>query len=641
MINLFIRNFISIIIIIYCEGPGNTEKYLRGETDDFRILALFDMQTCIQNYYIYVNKTDKLYSKGDYYLSVLYESKEMSKRIIARIRDYNENYIFQNHSCPVTPFVYKDMNLTDVTDCILKNELNQVEMQSIIASPFVVLCDRTPRIRQCRTNTAIRVRICEFTYLEKSQSFCWSPNSPIMRNKCYSMNEYELDPILPDQFIRICSLNIKMTKALQELEDKFSSEQNSLIVEISEWISFLTSIISLVFMFLTLLAYFVFRKLRNIPGWNVINLTLALTIAQLSFLVGSYVKNIAVVCFVTALSIHYGYLVSFFWMNVIAFDLYRNFCQKRSHVLLQSLNIKDRIVKYALYAWISPFLIVAAALIVDLMIDETYTDAQFRPCYASYLNGCKFQDIIPMYAANNNSVSFNNSNNNNKKKQSNNEQPHPLNCNLKVKNIIDYFLPKACWIQNGRANLIFFGLPIGLIILVNAIFYVVTIFNIQKAKSSQKKMSGDEAMRRFSRFKLPSDGQAKFFIQMATILGFQWISGFIMTTILNQQIIIEYILVFIFILSNASTGIFIFFSFIFKANIKALLLQKFKRSSSNRVYNRNSKSITFANGNHLAMLTNELAFHKIDNNPIVSVSGNLSVDNTRFNENNFFFSNKA
>ena len=115
------------------------------------------------------------------------------------------------------------------------------------------------------------------------------------------------------------------------------------------------------------------------------------------------------------------------------------------------------------------------------------------------------------------------------------------------------------------ANLLFFGVPVGLIIAVNATFYFLTIYNIRKTKRLQKKST----MRRFSKFKLPADQDLKLYIRIAVIMGFTWISGLVLSAFPPHGIITE-ILSYLFILASGSIGLFIFFAFIFRPEVKYL-----------------------------------------------------------------------
>ncbi len=260
---------------------------------------------------------------------------------------------------------------------------------------------------------------------------------------------------------------------------------------------------SIVFLLVTLATYALFKELRNLPAWNVINLVISLCIAQISFLTGSMVDQYdPLVCFIVALLTHYGFLTSFFWMNVISFDLWRNFRRKSSHVLLVMINIEKRLRKYLLYGWLGPMLIV----LVSILFDIFYVNSRLRPCYAMYLEGCQNHKVRgPL------------------KNVLNATNECPMN-DLKNSNItFSKPLDRPCWLANGTANFAFFCIPVGVIIVLNGVFLVLTIYNIRQRKMRQNK--GD--MRRFSRVKIPGDDDVKFYIQMAFILGFTWVLGFL------------------------------------------------------------------------------------------------------------------
>lgn len=115
-------------------------------------------------------------------------------------------------------------------------------------------------------------------------------------------------------------------------------------------------------------------------------------------------------------------------------------------------------------------------------------------------------------------------------------------------------------------------------------------------KSNQKKSK----MRRFSRVKLPGDEDLKFYIQMAFILGFSWITGFIMTTFLKYYESIEIlnnIFIYLFILSNALIGVFIFFAFIFKRDVRMLYVKLYRQKTSKYFSRENSSTISSSQNN--------------------------------------------
>lgn len=278
---------------------------------------------------------------------------------------------------------YRQFNLTDVTEYVISNKTTA----SMKTYTFLATCDRAPKIRiLCVNFTTVRVRICEFDYVAKNRSFCWPTH-----NKCYSVDEYEFDSEEPDRYLRICKFDY-LGHVVMTTESRTNQKKSGLAEWYSEklpaWLCFILTLISTTLLIMCLVTYALFGELRNIPGWNIINLTMALTLAQISFMVSSFVDDIdRLMCFFNSLTTHYGYLASFFWMNVIAFDLFRNFRDKASHVLIHSLTLKDRLPKYAIYGWITPLVIVIVAVVVDLSLMNK--SSMYRPCYAGYLPGCQ------------------------------------------------------------------------------------------------------------------------------------------------------------------------------------------------------------------------------------------------------------
>jgi hypothetical protein len=224
-------------------------------------------------------------------------------------------------------------------------------------------------------------------------------------------------------------------------------------------------------------------------------------------------------------------------------------------------------------------LIVLIALIIDLSIKGT--NPRIRPCYAGYLSGCSVDQAAISRSSWANNPRLNQTKSFMSMATSGNQTYKTC---YNIGHIYDnvLILRGTCWLQNGFSNLIFFGLPIGIIIIVNAIFYVLTIMNVHGSKNKQKKNNAQ--LRRFSKVKLPVDQEFKFYIQMGVIMGFTWIIGFflIMFTKFRSEEsdcirlydIIYLTFTCIFILLNSSTGVFIFFAFIFRKKVKFMYLRK-------------------------------------------------------------------
>lgn len=208
--------------------------------------------------------------------------------------------------------------LKDVTDIVLENN------QNIKSEILLDVCNHPPKIAEpCLHHETVRVRHCELSE-NLNRSYC----SKII-NECYSTNQYEEDDLEPLKYIRICKYEINENQNIVNNLDRFwnlsarTTSSEVFLSEASGWLSTIAIGLSIIFMIATLITYALFKELRNIPGWNIINLTLALLLAQMFFFMGSFIKQTPVVCFAVAIITHYGFLASFCWMNVIALDLYR------------------------------------------------------------------------------------------------------------------------------------------------------------------------------------------------------------------------------------------------------------------------------------------------------------------------------
>lgn len=126
---------------------------------------------------------------------------------------------------------------------------------------------------------------------------------------------------------------------------------------------------------------------NTLPAKILNSLSISLIIAQIFFLCGidPLIDVSESICKTVAILIHFFFLSSFFWMNVMSIDLWRTFSndplkgQPRSHR------------KYAIYAWGSTGLLTAISLIFDI---TEWIPMKFRPLYASAENVCWFANRL-------------------------------------------------------------------------------------------------------------------------------------------------------------------------------------------------------------------------------------------------------
>ena len=247
-------------------------------------------------------------------------------------------------------------------------------------------------------------------------------------------------------------------------------------------VSFIGQIISLTALALNFLTYIIFPSLQNLPGKCIMNLVFALFVAHLLFVVGVGQTGDRKVCRAVAMVMHYGFLASFFWMNVLAFELWKTFT--RIEVRHNEKDTK-KFLFYAFYSWVSPALIVAIGATGDVL----YTHSEFVPGYGK----------------------------------------------------------GVCWLTNGSGLLLFFALPIGILLLLNLLLYCLVIkgLAITSKSTALVRQNNDENKRLLL-----------IFVKLTTIMGFTWIFGF--TAMFADVPVLWYI----FVVFNTLQGLFICLAFV-------------------------------------------------------------------------------
>ncbi|CAH1794738.1 unnamed protein product, partial [Owenia fusiformis] len=117
--------------------------------------------------------------------------------------------------------------------------------------------------------------------------------------------------------------------------------------------------------------------------------SLSLLMAYVSYMVGPLVSHNATMCKCLAILIHYFYLSSLFWMNIISIDMYKTF--RPSSIMIRSGSSKKlkTLVMYSLYAWGFPVIIVTTSLVLD----TTSIDQNFKPMYG--IGICQLTNVNP------------------------------------------------------------------------------------------------------------------------------------------------------------------------------------------------------------------------------------------------------
>ncbi|GFT12819.1 g-protein coupled receptor Mth2 [Nephila pilipes] len=194
------------------------------------------------------------------------------------------------------------------------------------------------------------------------------------------------------------------------------------------------SSISIVALIAHLITFCLVPILRNLPGYNLASLSLALILSYSFALIGQIPEVIGVFCIVSGVLQVNFLLTALLCMNVLSFDILRTLKRSKSKMVICSHNKeRNQFIKYSIYSWGLPLLVSC----ISVMIDNT--------------------EGIPSWI-----------------------KPHFGRWNI-------------CWITNSKAKVIFFT-TIGVVVLLsNTVFFVMSAFiiknNTMKNASDQLKQT--------------------------------------------------------------------------------------------------------------------------------------------------------
>ncbi|GFT48796.1 g-protein coupled receptor Mth2 [Nephila pilipes] len=194
------------------------------------------------------------------------------------------------------------------------------------------------------------------------------------------------------------------------------------------------SSISIVALIAHLITFCLVPILRNLPGYNLASLSLALLLTYSFSLIIQIPGVLGVFCIVSGVLQVNFLLTAFFCMNVLAFDIWRTLKRAMSKMVVCSHNKKkNHFIIYSIYSWGIPLIVTC----ISVIIDNT--------------------EGIPSWI-----------------------KPHFGRWNI-------------CWITNSKAKIIFFTITAVALLLANGFFFVMSAFiiknNTMKNASDQLKQT--------------------------------------------------------------------------------------------------------------------------------------------------------
>ena len=148
--------------------------------------------------------------------------------------------------------------------------------------------------------------------------------------------------------------------------------------------------ISVLFLFILLVTYWMSNELRTLPGLNLMSLAVSMLLSQVTWLVGTAQFMNTKTCEILGIIEHYLFLVTFMAMSVISYHSCIVFSRPFGR---SSNNIRTQFVKYSSIAWISPAIFIAVCVTLDQT--EATFDIYGTTCWLSTGKAVLYLFILP------------------------------------------------------------------------------------------------------------------------------------------------------------------------------------------------------------------------------------------------------
>ncbi|XP_072750318.1 probable G-protein coupled receptor Mth-like 3 isoform X2 [Anoplolepis gracilipes] len=128
-------------------------------------------------------------------------------------------------------------------------------------------------------------------------------------------------------------------------------------------------VVSIPFLVATFLVYAIIPELKNLYGKTLMCYVICLITAYVFLLLVNYIymSPIRALCILTAFVIHFSFLASFFWLNVMCFDIWWTFGGFRSLQGSVKQREKKKFIIYSIYAWGSASILTIVCAIMDFV----------------------------------------------------------------------------------------------------------------------------------------------------------------------------------------------------------------------------------------------------------------------------------
>ncbi|XP_035786274.1 G-protein coupled receptor Mth2-like isoform X2 [Anopheles albimanus] len=121
-------------------------------------------------------------------------------------------------------------------------------------------------------------------------------------------------------------------------------------------------LVSLPFLMATFVVYAILPEMQNLPGLSVMCYVASLSVSYLLLALArmDIYDYRSVMCRISAYTLYFTLMASFFWLNIMSFDIYWTFGGSRRRT-----SERRKFLYYSVYAWGTPLLCVSLVLLLD------------------------------------------------------------------------------------------------------------------------------------------------------------------------------------------------------------------------------------------------------------------------------------
>ena len=232
----------------------------------------------------------------------------------------------------------------------------------------------------------------------KESEYIVLPNGSLHRNDSRELFEPE-SFLLKSNAIWVCA-QFSSSYEVNGNTDRPSKTDGDFVLVVLTYVGLSLSIVSFV---LVLLTYSLFKELRNIPGINLMNLSLSHLLTDLFYLATGYVEA-KVACTIIAILLHYLFLVSFTWMSIIALETWTAFSKTRIKHRNSSRGKQCSIsLRRITVGWLPAFVFVVVCIALDQSNAIAFHYGGIKGCWINSSIANLFSFVLPVAL----SISFN------------------------------------------------------------------------------------------------------------------------------------------------------------------------------------------------------------------------------------------